>query len=394
MRNLLTVIARKELTDAIRDRRSVMTLLMMVLLMPGILFLSLQFGIKKATRDENETILVLIQNGAQTPSLQAQLKQAGITLKEVELADEAAITKRLQNRKVTAFIEIAPDFRESYDALRPATLRLWYNSATDQASKTRKVRHLVQRYQRGIAEWRLVARGVSPSLVTPLDYHEFDMANQGERSGTTLGMLFGMLFWAVFSIGTTMVIDTTAGERERRTLELLLAQPVQAWQIIGGKWAAASLFSFCGLALEMVATHIALLSLPLEEVGMSWQFGLSGIGLIILSGLPLCMFAATFIMALAMNTKSFKEAQATVGFALFVPMLPVFVVPLLDMGKQSWMFAIPALGHGEAIKALTKNQTILPLEWALMLGTPLLLSFALAWFCSWRMRHERFVVGV
>ena len=394
MRNLLAVVLRKELLDASRDKRSLSTLLMLVFLMPLMVFFSLQFAIKKATQNENETIKVIILQGEQVPTLQAQLKQAGVSLQVEKLKDEAAITERLKDRNIAAVIDVAADFRQSYDALRPATLNLWFNSASEQNGKINKVKRLLQRYQRGIAEWRLVAHGTSPSLVTPLDYHEFDVAGQGERAGAFLGVMFGMMFWAVFGIGTTMIIDTTAGERERRTIELLLAQPVRARQIVGGKWLAAAILSFFGLLLEMSATHLALLKLPLEEIGMSWQLGVSGLSLILLSGIPLCLFAAAFTMAMSMNTKSFKEAQATVGIAMLVPMLPVIVVPMLDLGKQTWMFAIPVLGHGEVVKTLAKGQQVLPIEWALLLGVPLLISLLLVVFCTWRMQSERFVVGV
>lgn len=394
MRNLLATVLRKELLDASRDRRSLTTLLIVVLFIPLMLFSSLQFAIKKATQDENDSISIVVQHAEQAPTLMAQLKQAGIKVEKAEFKDEAQITKRLQDRNISAVLILEADFRASYDAMRPATAALWFSSAAEQNSKIGKVKRLLQRYQRGIAEWRLIAHGVSPSLVMPLDYREYDVADQAERAGSLLGMTFGMLFWAVFSIGTTMIIDTTAGERERRTLELLLAQPVHAWQIIGGKWLAASMLAFTGLFLEMGASHLALLKLPLEEIGMSWQLGAPGLLLILASGIPLCLFASAFIMALAMNTKSFKEAQATVGIAMILPMLPVVIMPMLDLGKQSWMFAIPVFGHGEVVKALAKGQQVLPLEWALLLGVPLASSVLLISFCIWRMKSERFVVGV
>ncbi len=394
MRNLLITVLRKELLDASRDRRSLTTLLIVVLFIPLMLFSSLQFAIKKATQDENDSIKIIVQHADQAPTLMAQLKQAGIKVETAVFQDEAQISKRLHDRTVSAVLVLDADYRASYHAMRPASAVLWFNSAAEQNSKISKVKRLLQRYQRGIAEWRLVAHGVSPSLVMPLDYREYDVADQAERAGSLLGVTFGMLFWAVFSIGTTMIIDTTAGERERRTLELLLAQPVHTWQIIGGKWLAASLLAFTGLFLEMGASHLALLKLPLEEIGMSWQLGAAGLLLILASGIPLCLFASAFTMALAMNTKSFKEAQATVGIAMILPMLPVVIMPMLDLGKQSWMFAIPVFGHGEVVKALAKGQQVLPIEWALLLGVPLLSSALLIGFCIWRMKSERFVVGV
>lgn len=392
--NLLTVIIRKELLDARRDKRSLSTLLLMVIMLPSILFFSLQAIIIKSNKVEQEEVLILVQNGAQAPTLLAELKQAGMKIEEVKDVTSASAAERLKDRKVNAVVEISNDYRASYDALRPAVLNLWYNSAKEDAGKVRKLRKVLQRYQQNIAAVRLIARGVSPSLVSPLELREYDVADQAERAGSFLGVMFGMLFWAVFAVSTTMIIDTTAGERERRTLELLMAQPVRAWQVICGKWLASSLFAFSGLALEMLITHFALRTLALEELGMSWQLGPLGLALIIFSGLPLALFASAFIMALAMNTKNFKEAQATVGIAMIIPMLPVMIVPMLDLGKQTWMYSLPVLGHSEVVKSITKGQQVLPLEWLLLLGTPTLAAFLLIAFCTWRMKSERFVVGI
>ncbi|WP_338845345.1 ABC transporter permease [Massilia sp. W12] len=399
MKSLWSVVFFKELREALRDRRSLTLMLSLVILMPAMMMLSLQFAIKRATQDENETIQVMIINGEQAKGLQSQLTQAGITLKALPRSADAAkhdseMTRLLADRKLTAIIEIGPEFRAAYDALRPAQITIWYNSATEQQAKTWKLKRQMQRYQRGIAEWRLIARGVAPGLLAPLELREFDVASQSERAGSMLSFLFGMLFWSVFGIGVSMTIDATAGERERRTLELLLAQPVHGWQIVGGKWLAAALFAFVGLTLEVAGVHVVLSILPLEEIGMSWQIGLAGLLPVIISGIPLCLFAAAFIMALSLNTKSFKEAQSSVSIAMLAPMLPVMVVPMLDLGRQSWMFAVPALGHGEAVKALIKGQSIAPLEWALLLGVPSLLALLLARFCIWRIESERFVVGV
>lgn len=394
MNRFVSVVFRKELLDGLRDKRSLTTLLLMAFLMPFMLYGQLQFAISKSTKDEREETRILVRGGDQVPTLLAHLKQSGISIDSTDVSDEAAITEKLRDRKLTAVLDVDAGFAEAYQALRPAELRLWVDTSTEQGPKISKLRRLINQYNSGVAQWRLVARGVSPTLVTPVQLQEYDVASQGARSGAILGMMFGMLFWTVFSIGTTMIIDGTAGERERRTLELLLAQPVRVRDLVIGKWGAAVLLAFVGLIMEMTATHFALLQLPLEEIGMSWQLGLPRLALIILSGLPLCLFSAAFIMALALNTKSFKEAQATVGIAMIVPMLPVVIVPMLDLGKQTWMFAVPALGHGEVVKALTKGQEVLPVEWLLLIGVPLLLSLALIGFCMHRLRSERFVIGV
>jgi sodium transport system permease protein len=394
MNSLIPIIWRKEWRDALRDRRTLMTMATLVLMMPVVLYLSLQFMIKKITQDENEAIILLVQRGEQAPSLLTQFRQNGVTIEAVNPKNDDEIAHRLESNKVTALLVLDKDYQTDYLALRPGKMSLWTNSGIDQFAKLRKIKRLLHAYQASAAEWRLIARGVAPALVRPVDLQEYDVAGQGARTGNFLGFMFGMIFFGVFGMSSAMVIDITAGERERRTLELLMAQPVGVWEVTLGKWLAAGLFSFLGLCLQLLLLHVVLLHLPLEEIGMSWQLGVPGLLWLMVSGLPLCLFAAAFIMALAMNTKTFKEAQSTLGIAIMVPMIPVIVVPMLDLGTKSWMYALPATGHGELVKALAKGQALLPLEWLLLLGVPLLLSLLLVTFCAHRLRSERFVMGV
>lgn len=394
MSKLMQVILKKEWLDAIRDRRTLMTMISIVILMPLSLFGSLSVSIKKSTQDDNEVLTLLVRNAEQAPTLITQLKQAGVTVEATRLETDGEIAARLESNKIVGLLALDKDYKADYLALRPAKMALWTNSATEQHAKVRKIQRLIQRYQASAAEWRLIARGVAPALVRPVELQEFDVADHGSRSGTFLSMMFGMVFWGVFGACSAMVIDVTAGERERRTLELLMAQPVSVWDVVIGKWLAASLFGLFGLGLQLILMHLALRQLPLEEIGMSWQLGLGGLLGIFLSGIPLALFASAFIMALAMNTKTFKEAQSTVGIAMIIPMVPVVVLPMLDLGTKSWMYAVPMVGHGELVKALAKGHAPFMAEWGMLIGVPALAAVALVVFCAMRLRSERFVMGV
>ncbi len=394
MKSLRWIIFLKEFRDALRDRRSLMTLISMVVLMPSIVAMSMHFVIQKVNKDEHETITLLVRNADQAPTLIARFKEEGIIIEASQLQEPKQITDKLEDRKVAALLVLDEHYREDYLALRPAKMALWSHSGKDNFAHLDKIKRVIRKYEFAAAEWRVVARGVSTDLLRPLDLQEYDSGGQGARTGTLIGAFFGMLFWSVFSIGVTMVIDMTAGERERRTLELLMAQPASAWDVVLGKWFAASAFAFIGLSLELALTHFFLLTLPLEEIGMSWQIGVPGLLLLLLTGVPLSLFASSFIMALAMNTKTFKEAQSTVSIAIIVPMLPTVVIPMLDLGRKSWMFALPMVGHAEMVKGLIKGQIGTPLEWLLLISVPLLVAGLLIVFCVRRLRSERFVVGI
>jgi sodium transport system permease protein len=189
-------------------------------------------------------------------------------------------------------------------------------------------------------------------------------------------------------------MDTTAGERERRSLELLLAQPVHPFELIAGKWIAAACLSMAGLTLELLLAHFILKWMPLEEIGMSWSLGLPQLLAICTASIPLCLFAAAIEIALAMNARSFKEAQAMMSFAILIPMLPAIVLPMLDVKTADWMYLVPVLANQTLLSELAKGRDLGALPFLLTAGMSLLAALAAVAFATWRLRSERYVLSV
>ncbi len=392
--NRFFVIWRKEVIDALRDKRSLMMLAVFVFIYPLVMWSTLTNVISKATKADRETNEVVVIGGVQAPTLLQQLKQQGITVLERDDMDEAAITALLKERKQAAVIRIPVDFGEKYQDLRPAPIELWSDSAADQQAKLRRVEQVLRSYGNSIAQARLLAHGVSPVVLAPVPVQEYDTATSASRSGKIIGAIFGIFFVATFYFCLNLAIDTTAGERERKSLEILLAQPVRPLELIAGKWLAGALLCAVGLSLELTVGHFVLTSMPLEEISLSWRLGLPSLALLILVSLPLCLFAAAFEMALAMNSKSFKEAQTAVSFALLLPLIPVIVVPMLDLNTQQWMYAIPVLAEQTLMLELAKGNAVAPTAFLMTAGISLTLALLCIGFASWKLKSEKFVLGV
>lgn len=393
-RGLLWVVFRKELLDAVRDKRSATVLAMFVLLYPLIMWATLNTVIKKVTSAERETTEVIVIGGEHTPTLLQKLKQESINVADREELDEAAITAVLKQRQYVAVIRIAKDFPRLYAELRPARIELWFDSAAGQDSKLRRVEGVLRAYNAGIAQARLLAQGVSPVVLAPTPLQEYDTATGASRSGRIVGSMFGVFFIATFYFCLNLAIDATAGERERRSLEILLAQPVRPLELISGKWLAGAVVCAVGLSLELLVGHFVLKAMPLEELGLSWRLGLPNLFLLLLTALPLCLFAAAFEIALAMNSKSFKEAQTAVSFALLLPLVPVIVVPMLDLNVQPWMYAIPVLAEQTLMLELSKGNALGITPFLTAAGASLAAALLCIAFAGWRLKSERFVLGV
>jgi sodium transport system permease protein len=335
-----------------------------------------------------------VVGGAQTPTLLDLLKQKNVAVEAHAPMSDADITELLRQRGPVAVIRITDRFSTDYQAMRPARIELWYDSAADTQTKLRRVENVLHGYNNLIAGARLLAHGVSPATLAPIELQPYDTATNASRSVRFLGALLGMFFAAAFFFCMNTAMDTTAGERERRSLEILLVQPVRPFELIAGKWLATSALALIGLALELLSAHLILKWMPLEELGMSWRMSWPLLAGMIACAAPLCLFAAAFEIALAMNAKTFKEAQTMMSFAVLLPMLPTIVIPMLDLNTSWWMYVVPVLSNQTLLLEMAKNQPVGTLPVLLTVGSSLVAAAAAIGFAVWRLRSEKYVLGV
>lgn len=394
MNSLIVCVFKKELKDALRDKRALTMLALFIFLFPLMMVVAIDHAIDKATNADTEKNLLVVIGAGQAPNLIKKFKDNSVQIELREDLDEIQITEMLKERKVTAILKLAPDFTHKYMELKPAPAELWFDSAADLDSKTRRIQNILRAYNADIAQTRLQIRGISSALLSPVAIQEFDTATNSTRSGKFVGVMLGTLFVYVFYYCFNTTIDSTAGERERKSLETLLAQPIWPFDIIAGKWLACSVLSMVGLCLALLAGHLALKSLPLEEIGISWRLGWGSLLGLMLAAMPLCLFAPAFEIALAMNSKSFKEAQTVVSFALMIPLLSVVVVPMLDLNTQIWMYAIPVVAEQTLLLELAKGTSLGFVPFLMAGGASLILTCIALLFATKRMKSERFVLGV
>lgn len=394
MKPKFLVVYAKELKETLRDRRTLVLLTLFVLMYPCILGFVLHDLIAKANRPEREGIAVVVIGGGQAPQLMAQFKQKNINVTARGEMDEAQIGAVLRERDTVAVLRLPPRFTANYRAMRPAPVEFWYDSASEARQKQEEVKAALREYSQNIAGARLLAHGVSPATLSPIRLQQYDTGTSASRSAALIGALLGSFFIPAFMFCQSAAVDSSAGERERRSLEVLLAQPARAVDLIAGKWLAAATLSVFGLTLELLIAHFVLAWLPLEEIGMSWRMSVGDILAVCLVSVPLSLFAAAFEIALAMNAKSFKEAQSTVGLAILLPLIPVAVVPMLDLRTADWMYLVPVLANKTLLGELAKGQSLGPLPWLLTAAGGLLLALACVAVASWRLKSEKYVLTV
>lgn len=337
----LWAVLRKELVDGIRDRRSVMSALIPPLMWPLMIVLMLNFIAEK--RRQADDIEVPIVGARHAETLVDWLKQQrGVEVVDGPQDPYAAV----RDGDVKFVIVIPEDYNELFAQSKAVEVELVIDRSDDDAGVfVRRARRLLSAYSGQIGMLRLVARGVSPAVAAPIRIDEVDVSSAQQRAAMVMAFLPMFLVLATFVGGMNIAIDTTAGERERGSLEPLLVNPAPRKSIVAGKWLASVVFAWASVLLTFVLLQQALERAPLESLGLRFQLDAGDVGSLMAAVIPLAFLASGLQVLVASFARSYKEAQTYVSFLIFVPMLPAFVMMFSPIDPQPWIAMIPLLGQ-------------------------------------------------
>ena len=217
---------------------------------------------------------------------------------------------------------------------------------------------MLDSYSRRNGALRLLARGLAPSIATPLVIASRDAATPQARGALLFAMLPYMLVLTMFIGGIWLAIDSTAGERERLSLEPLLINPVPRDRILLGKLMATATFSLASLTLGLLAFLLAGRFMPTEELGLSLALGPHFFAVALPMLVPLVVLVGITQILIAAFARSVREAQTYLGLAQLVPLIPSIVLSVLPVKAQLWMYAVPLLGQQLAIMRLLRAETV------------------------------------
>lgn len=346
-------VLRKELVDGIRDRRSVMSALIPPLMWPLMIVLMLNFIAEK--RRQADDIELPIVGARHAETLVDWLKQQ----RGVEVVDgpEDPYTA-VRDGDVKFVIVIPEDYNELFAQSKAVEVELVIDRSDDDAGVfVRRARRLLSSYSGQIGMLRLVARGVSPAVAAPIRIDEVDVSSAQQRAAMVMAFLPMFLVLATFVGGMNIAIDTTAGERERGSLEPLLVNPAPRKSIVAGKWLASVVFAWVSVLLTFVLLQQAMERAPLESLGMRFQLDAGDVGALLAAVIPLAFLASGLQVLVASFARSYKEAQTYVSFLIFVPMLPAFVMMFSPIDPQPWLAMIPLLGQHLLITEAMRGET-------------------------------------
>jgi sodium transport system permease protein len=335
------IVVGKELKDASRDRRAIMSILISSLFAPVLVGFMLN---RVADRQRDvEDVRIPVVGMEHAPALIAWLRQQdGVEVVSGPKDAEGAV----RDRREEVVVVIPAEFADKFRSAKPAEVRIVADGSNSVSEpKVRRVRELFQRYSSQIGAMRLIARGVSPAVVTPLRVDDVEVSSAQQRAARALSFIPMFILLAAFTAGMQIATDSTAGERERGSLEPLLVTPAPREAIAGGKWASASFAAMLSVMLTATLCVTMLQFVPLQELGVRFRLGSPQVGGLLAAMLPMCPLAAGVQMYLATFARSFKEAQSYMGLLIMIPMLPGVLGALYPMNDQPWFYPVPIVGQ-------------------------------------------------
>ena len=389
----LGIVFRKEVLDNFRDRRTLMSALLLGPLFGPIIFaFAINLSLKQSLSDVSQTLELPVLGAEHAPNLVGYLRSHNIDIAAAPGSRAEAMTA-VESGTHDVVVVISETFGRDLAEGTPATVEIITDQANRAAEReSRRATRALASYSQELAALRLSARGVSPQVLRPLNIDVVDVSTPSGRSAMLLGMMSYFFIFALLTGGMNLAIDTTAGERERGSLEPLLCLPVTRDQLILGKIMAACVFMAASLAISLISFFVVLKFVSLEQLGMTPNFGPVVVGIAFLLLLPFALVGATLMTLVASFTKSYKEAQTWLSVVLLAPTLPILIVSILMVRPSTLLMFVPSLSQHLLLVGLIRNEPLVGLHVAVSVAGTLAIGALLAWVCTRLYRREGLLI--
>lgn len=386
--NAVLAVLKKELIDGLRDRRSMMSAIIFPMIGP--LLISFMFNTVTERQRESQDVEIPIVGAERAPGLVDWIERRGYQVVAGPLDPEAAVREGTVD-----FVLIVPeDFADDLAQARTAEIELVRDGTKkDVGASIGRARNLVESYSRTMGRLRLIARGISPQLGQPISVETVDIASERQRAAHFMVFIPMYLILAAFITGMNLAVDTTAGERERNSLEPLLVNPVSRLSLLLGKWLSAVVFSCAGVVLTMTSLVLAMRRVSWQELGIQLNLGAPEIAGVLLATLPLAFFASGAQVLVASFARSFKEAQTYISLMIIVPMAPSVIAQIYSLGNEWWMAPIPVLGQQVLMTEVVSGEPVSLLSYAATGLSSLVLGLLCVWITARLFTRENVVFG-
>ncbi|HEX7069908.1 MAG TPA: ABC transporter permease subunit [Rhodothermales bacterium] len=386
------IIFRKELRDTLRDRRTlIMMIIIPMVLVPALMIGATTIATSQQQEAQERTLrLALIDNGNAVGFRALIESRSDLQVVPGVVPDSARSLVR--NDSLDAVFIVDPAFDSTVAALRPGQITFVYESDGDMAVSGR-LQSIVDEYRRALLAKRLEQGGLPQTFTQTVDLQHVDVATTQEVIGRLIGGFLPYIFLIFCYLGAMYpAIDLAAGEKERATLETLLTSPASRMEILLGKFCVVVLAGIASATIGLLGMIVGLRQAPEmpAELLQTVQniLTVKSILLELSLLLPLTMFFAAMLLTLSVFARSFKEAQSIVSPMSFVVIVPAAIgmLPVLELTPLTAV--IPILNVSLATKEIVAGTIDVGLLALVYLSLVLLAAIALV-ICAKQFQREQ-----
>lgn len=383
MREILAIYS-KEISDAMRDRRTLMMVLASsLLLVPVLLFVFSTIMSQVESQAVDRSVLAV--NMKDAPSLENYILRQGYQIKQAP----ADYEEKSRNKELAKPVLIVADnFENNLAQLKRVELEIAYDTSNRQAEMgLRPLRTLLNGYVQERSGLALMMRGVSAEVLQAVEVKERHISRPDERRVTITGMLPMVLIMAIVMGGMFAAIDSTAGERERGSLEPLMMNPVSGMQLAIGKTLAVASVSVLIVILTVSSFFPAQSVIANEALRAEFQFGWKDASAFLVILIPLAAALSSLQIALSLTCKTFKEANVRNQLlSLAVSFMPMFFI--LNPGKEpAWLGWVPIMAQTQMMNQVLKGELVSTNAIAMAIAVCAVIVAASLMFVSRKMRE-------
>ncbi len=337
----LTNVLHKETLDVMRDRRSIGISLSFAIFGP--VFLALMLNNMAKAANDTDDLNVVVVGGDHAPGLTRHLEERGVAFVD---ADDSASANDMLDDTQRVVLNVPQDYAHKFSSQNVVDLAITGDFKSDAAQQDAlELQMKIEQYNLGVTNGRLIAAGVAPHRVRAVRTGTYDLSRAGGRSAVISDTLIYVLLIAGFVAGAFMTADAVAGERERHSLEPLLAQPVSPMTLIVGKWLACGGISVVVSTLTVIVAGVLLARTPLADLGLRLSIGAKPMLLAAVALAPLALFAVALQMLLAARAKTYREAGISGQFTMFLPVVVAGAIMIGNVDYSGPAQHLPLTGH-------------------------------------------------
>ena len=361
----IIVIFKKELIDTLRDRRTLISMIAIpLILFPVLIGISSRVMMSQMKQAQEKVLKVALRTSGNAEEFRRLLLADNrVQVNENLSADSARAL--VASDSLDAYFEFAPDFDKQVAGLQPGLVTMYFKAAEQRDIEKTRVLGLLQEFQQELRHARFKTLNISESVIKTIDIREVNLASAKEKIAEIIGGFLPYLFIIFCFIGSMYpAIDLAAGEKERGTLETLLTSPASRLEILLGKFGVVVLTGIVTAAVSMLGLYLGIVQvkeIPAELLRtILGILELRSIALLLSLLLPLTVFFAAILLSLSIFAKSYKEAQSIISPMMIAIIVPAFIGLMPGMTLNTTTAMIPILNVSLATKAIIAG-TISPM---------------------------------